>query len=184
MQNIFKPWIMFLPTDDVSSSNDCYVCCHDIAQQQHEHVYLLWCDKYISVNNQEFQGVSADPLLQFPPQRTLLCSPPNTARFLGIVSDCTWVAGVLTAASNCSVIVIISRCSLIVLLNLLFNVGELVLQVLTPLPFFQICGILDTKGKKTNKFHILASFIQIKSLSHLPWKFCMGANAWVNMMYE
>lgn len=44
--------------------------------------------------------------------------------------------------------VITSFYALIVLLNLLFDVRELVLQVLTPLPFFQICGILRTRKKK------------------------------------
>lgn len=39
----------------------------------------------------------------------------------------------------------------VVLLNLVFDVGQFVLQVLTPVPFFQICWILQTgKNKRTS----------------------------------
>lgn len=50
----------------------------------------------------------------------------------------------------------------VVLLNLLFDVRELVLQILTPLPFFQIRGVLKTREKEAN--YILLSFIVMECL--------------------
>lgn len=57
---------------------------------------------------------------------------------------------------------IISLYARVVLLNLLFDVRELVLQVLTPLPFFQIRGVLKTREKEAN--YILLSFIVMECL--------------------
>lgn len=70
-----------------------------------------------------------------------------------------WVAGV-------------SVCGVVVLLNLLFDMRELALQVLTPLPFLQICRVLNTKKIRKNKCGAFFSSYRIhtvrqgQSLSH------------------
>lgn len=91
---------------------------------------------------------------QFPPQSCYPVFCPTECVFL---QSCR-----LRINSRCiklqRLTVITSFYALIVLLNLLFDVRELVLQVLTPLPFFQICGVLRTRKKNRCKLHVLPSF--------------------------